>query len=94
MKKIFAFLILLMILSPFLFSQNVGIGTLTPTRATLEVIGAVDATSAILVEKAVAYPGRNWPGIGYNSHFNAGNKSMFNGYGAKHYLKSYTGYMF
>jgi hypothetical protein len=95
MKKIFAFFILLMLLSSYLFSQNVGIGTTTPTRAKLEVNGAVDATSAIFGgESSGISLQRNWPGIGYNSYWNAGNRSIISGFGAKQYLDPTTGYLY
>lgn len=74
--------------------QNVGIGTTTATRARLEVVGAVDATSAIFgAESSGISLQRNWPGIGYNSYWNGGNRYLATGYGAKQYLDPNTGTM-
>ncbi len=79
----------------FCIAQNVGIGTNTPTRAKLEVNGAVDATSAIFGgESSGISIQRNWPGIGFNNYYNGGNKSIAVGYGAKQYLDPNNGYMF
>lgn len=62
-------------------AQNVGIGTSTPTRAKLEVYGAVGSTAAIFTDPAG--PGisfqRNNPAIGYNQYFT--DKARFIGSG-------------
>ncbi len=97
MKKIF---LLLLINSFFLFVSaqtpgNVGIGTATPTRAKLEVHGAVDATSAIFGgESSGISIQRNWPAIGFNTYWNAGNRYLANGFAAKQFLDPNSGYMY
>jgi hypothetical protein len=60
MKNVLLFISCINVLSTV--SQNVGIGTSTPTRAKLEVNGAVDATSAIFGESSGISLQRNWPG--------------------------------
>jgi len=95
MKKMIFLIPVMCFLGSVSFSQNVGIGTSTPTRAKLEVNGAVDATSAIFGgESSGISLQRNWPGIGFNSYWNAGNRYLANGYGAKHYLDPTTGNMY
>ena len=77
-----------------LFAQNIGIGITSPTRAKLEVHGAVDATTAIFgAETTGISVQRNWPGIGFNSYFNNGHKYISNGYAALQYLDPNTGYL-
>lgn len=98
MKKI---LLLLLLNSFFLFvaaqptTGNVGIGTNTPTRAKLEVHGAVDATAAIFGgESSGVSIQRNWPGIGFNTYWNNGNRYLINGFAAKQYLDPSSGNMY
>ncbi len=63
------------------FSQNVGIGTNTPTKAGLVVntkVGAVhamfgDNTSGVSIES-------NYPGISFNGYYNGGHKAIVTGY--------------
>ncbi len=75
--------------------QNVGIGTTTPTRAKLEVEGAVDATSAIFGgESSGISLQRNWPGIGYNTYYSGGNRYLATGYAAKEFLDPNSGYLY
>ena len=77
------------------YSQNIGIGTITPTRAKLEVHGAVDATSAIFGGESTGISlQRNWPGIGYNSYWNGGNRYLANGFGAKQFFDPASGSMY
>lgn len=88
-------ILLCLLISSIAWSQNVGIGTNLPTRAKLEVHGAMDATSAIFGGESTGISlQRNWPGIGFNSYYNAGNKSIGNGYGAKQYLDPTSGYFY
>jgi len=94
MKKIF---IILIFLAKQLFcdAQNVGIGTNNPSRAKLEVYGAVEATSAIFGGDSSGISlQRNWPGIGFNSYFGGGlHRMMSNGYGALITVDPFNGYM-
>ena len=76
------------------FSQNVGIGTTTPTRAKLEVHGSVGNTSAIFGGESTGISlQRNWPTIGFNQYYNAGNKYMANGFAAVQFVDPTLGYM-
>lgn len=91
----FLFLVPILCVPENSFFQNVGIGIATPTRSKLEVNGAVDATSAIFGgESSGISLQRNWPGIGFNSYWNAGNRYIANGYGARHFLDPFNGYMY
>jgi hypothetical protein len=67
----------------FVQAQNVGIGTSNPTKAKLEVHGAVDATSAIFgAESSGVSIQRNWPGVGFNSYYgNGAHRYLTNGHG-------------
>ena len=100
MKKTFILSYFLLFISVLglpkgVFSQNVGIGTTTPTRAKLEVHGAVDATAAIFGgESSGVSIQRNWPGIGFNTYWNNGNRYLINGFAAKQYLDPGSGYMY
>jgi len=62
---------------------NVGIGTVSPTRAKLETVGSIGNTLAMFGQNTsgVSFTGAN-PGIWFNSYFNSGIKSMQSGYGA------------
>lgn len=99
MKKVCIIFICLMPVSIFLFSQNIGIGTVTPTRAKLEVHGvsAGGATSAIFGGdgNGISFQ-RNWPTIGFNQYRDnvAGNgRYMNNGYAAIQYFDPGSGAM-
>lgn len=93
MKKIFI-LIVFITINNFIHAQNVGIGIANPALAKLQVHGAVDATTAIFGgESSGVSIQRNWPGIGYNSYYNGGHKSMAGGYGAVQFLDPGNGYM-
>ncbi len=95
MKKICLLFYYLFFFQCFLYSQNIGIGTLTPTRAKLEVHGAVDATTAIFGgESSGVSIQRNWPGIGFNTYWNNGNRYLINGFAAKQYLDPSSGNMY
>lgn len=97
MKKILLFLLihcfyLVVAAQP---TANVGIGTNTPTRAKLEVHGAVDATAAIFGgESSGVSIQRNWPGIGFNTYWSNGNRYLTNGFAAKQYLDPSSGNMY
>jgi len=82
MKRFFTFIILLYSLP--LISQNVGIGTNNPSRAKLELHGAVDATSAIFGGESTGISlQRNWPGIGFNTYYgNGAHRYIANGFGS------------
>ena len=73
-------------------AQNVGIGTNNPSRAKLEVHGAVGANSAIFGGESTGISlQRNWPGIGFNQYYNNGNKYIGDGFGGVQYLDPNTG---
>ncbi|HEY6504094.1 MAG TPA: tail fiber domain-containing protein [Chitinophagaceae bacterium] len=75
-------------------ANNVGIGTSTPTRAKLEVHGAVGSTSAIFGgESSGISLQRNWPAIGFNHYNNNGGKYMSNGFAAAQFLDPNGGYI-
>ena len=75
-------------------AQNVGIGTNNPTRAKLEIHGAVDATSAIFGGESTGISlQRNWPGIGFNQYYNRGSRYMANGYAAVQFMDPNSGYI-
>jgi len=93
MKKILSCYFLIFI-SQNSFSQNIGIGTTNPTRAKLELHGAVGATTAIFGGDAGGISlQRNAPGIGFNQYYSAGSKYISNGYGAVQWFDHTTGYM-
>jgi hypothetical protein len=96
MKKIFFLLVpYTLCLMPCALSQNVGIGTTTPSRAKLEVNGAVGATTAIFGGESTGISiQRNWPSIGFNQYYNGGSKYIAGGYGAVQYLDPGSGAMF
>lgn len=95
MKKLFLLSYISFLIPYFLFSQNVGIGTTNPNRAKLELHGAVDATTAIFGGETTGISlQRNWPGIGFNSYWNAGDKYIANGYAAKQHFDPGSGYMY
>lgn len=84
MKKIFSLFFSLFLVPYFLISQNIGIGTQTPTRAKVEVHGAAGYTSGIFGgESSGISLQRNWPSVGFNEYFSTASKYMSNGYGAK-----------
>lgn len=93
--------IFLLTFSKEVISQNVGINTLTPTRARLEVIGVfgAGATSGAFGTDG---PGislqRNWPTIGFNQYRDAifpgsQGKYMSNGFAAIQYFDPGSGAM-
>jgi hypothetical protein len=75
-------------------AQNIGIGTPNPTRAKLEVHGAVDYTAAIFGgdNKGISLQ-RDNPGIGFNTYYNGGHRYLGNGHGANQFLDAATGNM-
>jgi Chaperone of endosialidase len=76
------------------FCQNVGIGITNPTRAKLEVNGAVGYTSAIFGGEGsgVSFQRTN-PSIGFNQYFTTNSKYMSNGYASNFYLDPNNGIM-
>lgn len=100
MKEIFKpgyFLLIFFILclQEDLFSQNVGIGISNPTRAKLEVNGAVDYTTAIFGGESTGIGIiRNNPGIGFNNYYNGGNRYIANGYSGAIWLDAVNGGMY
>jgi hypothetical protein len=96
MKQIFLFLLIFAFGGFCLtaFSQNVGIGTTTPTRAKLEVHGSVGNTSAIFGGESTGISlQRDWPTIGFNQYYNAGSKYIGNGFAAVQFIDPNLGYM-
>ena len=93
MKKVFVIAILL-VKQISLVAQNIGIGTGNPTKAKLEVHGAVDATSAIFGGESTGISlQRNWPGVGFNQYYNGGSRYIANGYAAVQFVDPASGYM-
>lgn len=88
-------LLFFMLSSLIALSQNVGIGTTNPTRAKLEVHGAVDATSAIFGgESSGISIQRNWPGIGFNTYYgSSAHRYLSNGHGGILFLDPVSGYL-
>ncbi|HEY2987634.1 MAG TPA: hypothetical protein VGL11_07900 [Candidatus Binatia bacterium] len=63
-------------------TDNVGIGTSTPTRAKLETQGAVGNTVALFGGEGTGVSlVRDYPFIGFNSYFNSGWKAISSGFG-------------
>jgi len=94
MKKSIFLLGMLIGIAISLQAQNVGIGINNPTRAKLEVHGAVDATSAIFGGESTGVSlQRNWPGVGFNSYYNNGHRYMANGFAALQFVDPDNGYM-
>lgn len=93
MKKLT--LLLFILTSLVASSQNVGIGTTNPTRAKLEIHGAVDATSAIFGgESSGISIQRNWPGIGFNTYYgNGAHRYLSNGHGGVLSLDPTNGFL-
>lgn len=83
MKRILLFN-LLYVLSSDLFSQNVGIGTLFPTHAKLEVDGSVGNVAGMFGNGTNSGVSLNvgFPEVGFNYYFNGGTMSIAPGYGA------------
>jgi hypothetical protein len=100
MKKVFilyyfVFFISVLSLPNEAFSQNVGIGITNPTRAKLEVNGAVDYTTAIFGGESTGIGIiRNNPGIGFNNYYNGGNRYIANGYSGAIWLDAVNGGMY
>jgi len=93
----YTYLILFLLLYQILPGQNVGIGTTTPTRAQLEVVGVSGTgnTSAIFGNglTGISFQ-QNWPSVGFNQYRDAaaGNgRYMENGYAALWYQDPNTG---
>jgi hypothetical protein len=62
---------------------NVGIGTTSPLKARFVVNGTVGAVSALFGESTTGVAIENsFPGIGFNSYYNNGRKSIGGGYGS------------
>ena len=75
-------------------SQNVGIGTATPTRAKLELHGSVGNTSAIFGGESTGISlQRDWPSIGFNQYYNAGSIYIGNDFATVQYIDHNLGYM-
>ncbi len=75
---------------------NVGIGTLTPALAKLQVEGSVGNTIALFRRTStgagVSLIG-DAPGVYFNMYYNSGQKAMSPGYGSQIYLDKNTGTM-
>lgn len=97
----FSFFIQALLVSHFIFAQNVGIGTITPSRGKLEVFGVAGAgaTSAIFGSDGTGISlQRNWPTIGFNQYRDivtpgSQGKYMANGFAAIQYYDPTTGAM-
>src|SRR5262245_43456717 len=84
----------ILLLPCMVFSQNIGIGLSNPTRARLELNGAVSTTAAIFGGESTGISlQRNWPAVGFNQYFNGTGKYMANGYGGAIALDPAAGYM-
>ena len=62
-------------------SGNVGIGTVNPDKARLQVTGTVGAVSALFENGPGIAIENNHPGIGFNTYYNQGRKNIAAGYG-------------
>ena len=92
MKRILFLLVLFTQLNAV--GQNIGIGIDNPTKAKLEVHGAVGATSAIFGgESSGISLQRNWPGIGFNQYYNGGSRYISNGFAAVQFVDPSSGHM-
>lgn len=90
--KHFLFLLVIPAVYQLASAQNIGIGTLTPLRAKLEVEGSVGATSAIFGgESSGISLQRNWPGIGFNQYYAFFGKYIANGHAGVQYLDPNNG---
>ena len=69
------------------FSQNVGLGVASPTRARFEVNGLVGNTTAIFGGDGAGIGLiATWPEIGYNTYFNGFPRYIANGYSVVQFL--------
>jgi hypothetical protein len=100
MKKVSLVSYLLLIAPCFVFAQNVGIGTPTPTKGKLEIVGVAGSgnTNAILGSNAngISFQ-QNWPTIGFNQYRDntVGNgRFMGSGYAAIQYMDPGGGGMY
>jgi len=84
MRNTYLLTVTSMFVFPFLSpAQNIGIGTLTPMRAKLEVHGAAGSTNAIFGGDGTGISvQRNWPAIGFNQYYTSNGKYMATGYAA------------
>lgn len=93
MKKIFCYAVA-SLGTLFTAAQNVGIGTDSPSRARLEVHGAVGATAAIFGGESTGISLlRNWLTVGFNEYYNNGHRYMAGGFAAQQYLNPANGIM-
>lgn len=82
---------LLFVIPVTCFAQNVGIG-INPTKARLEVNGAVGITTAIFGGDGAGISfQRNWPTVGFNQYYTDVNRNMAPGGGWVEYLDMNTG---
>lgn len=86
--------ILCSVASAYATAQNVGIGTSTPERATLEQHGLVGNTAALFGAGAngiglVA----SWPNLEFNAYYNQGHRYIGNGYAVVHNVNPNDGTM-
>ena len=64
-------------------SGNVGVGTLTPTLARIQTRGLVGANAALFGDNTTGVSIQNgYPGVGFNTYYNAGSKSIVTGFGS------------
>jgi hypothetical protein len=63
-------------------SGNIGLGTITPDKARLQVSGTVGSVTALFENGNGGIAIENYhPGIGFNTYYNAGRKNIAAGYG-------------
>jgi hypothetical protein len=95
MKQLIYTALLMLLWTSNLMAQNVGIGTNNPSRAKLEVHGAIEATSAIFGgESSGISLQRNWPGVGFNTYYgNSSHRYLTNGHGGLLSLDPINGFM-
>jgi hypothetical protein len=94
MKRLSLIILFYLLFLEFGTAQNVGIGTPTPSRAKLEVHGAVGLTSAIFGGEGQGISLlRSIPGVAYNSYFSNGLKLLQDGTAALQYFNPANGSM-
>lgn len=91
MKQII-FIISYFIVANTASAQNVGIGLSNPTRAALEVNGAVGSTAAIFGGDSTGISLiRNWPSVGFNLYYDGNHRFIGDGYAAMQYVDQSNG---
>jgi hypothetical protein len=93
MKKCYLIAALLpLFMAANISAQNVGIGTLSPTRAKIELNGMVGNTTAIFGADANGIGlVSSWPHLQYNGYFNGGHRYINNGFVVGQFLDGGNG---